>query len=250
MFCSECGKQVEDNAKFCGECGAVQSNVEQTPEIKVEQAANRNKLQAPLTVTPSSGKSSRVGIFLLWIVIVVAALFALKHFQNQTETAQEGQSNQVESVSTQTTEEKARLAKEAESMRAASVEREKTVGRTEQEQLRSEAGAANNNSQKEYLQLFVCASEDNFLPVANNLAQTLLGYIKAGETVAYQQIINNSDQYFRGSMMGQCKQHGFLVKILPNGEKVLYGENDKAIFWLIKTRGLSGGAYIGIAEYK
>lgn len=22
MFCSECGKQVQDNAKFCGECGA------------------------------------------------------------------------------------------------------------------------------------------------------------------------------------------------------------------------------------
>ena len=93
MFCSECGKQVADDAKFCGECGTVQSNVEQTPKIKVEEVTTRNKLQASVT-SPSSGKSSRVGIFLLWTVIVVAALFALKHFQKQTETAQ---SNQVES---------------------------------------------------------------------------------------------------------------------------------------------------------
>ena len=97
MFCSECGMQVADNAKFCGECGAVQADVEQAPKIKVEQEANRNKLQASLTATPNSSKSSRIGIFLLWAVIIVAALFALKHFQKQTETTQEGQSNQVES---------------------------------------------------------------------------------------------------------------------------------------------------------
>ena len=96
MFCSECGATVSNDAKYCGECGAVQSSVAQIPKIKVEQDANRNKLQASLTATPSSGKSSRIGIFLLWAVIIVAALFALKHFQNQAESAQ---SNQVESNS-------------------------------------------------------------------------------------------------------------------------------------------------------
>lgn len=120
MFCSECGKQVEDSAKFCGECGTVQTTagletsttasnrIQSCPSCNIkgwehgkqcgscgyvegEEVTTRNKLQASVT-SPSSGKSSRIGVFLLWAIIIAAALFALKHFQKQTETAQ---SNQV-----------------------------------------------------------------------------------------------------------------------------------------------------------
>ena len=72
-------------------------------------------------------------------------------------TATENEDTQAVVVPTQTAEEKARLAAEGERMRAASVEREKTVGRAEQEQLRKEAGArsaalssskSNSSSQK------------------------------------------------------------------------------------------------------
>ena len=83
MFCSECGKQVADDAKFCGECGAVQTtagfettttasnNMHSCPSCKVkgwehgkqcrkcgyvegEEVTNTNKLQASVT-SPSSG---------------------------------------------------------------------------------------------------------------------------------------------------------------------------------------------------
>lgn len=40
MFCSECGKQIENDAKFCGECGAVQADVEQAPKAEQKQVAS------------------------------------------------------------------------------------------------------------------------------------------------------------------------------------------------------------------
>ncbi len=55
---------------------------------------------------------------------------------------------QIEVVPSQTAEEKARLAEEGERMRAASVERENTVGKAEQEQLRSESLQLGNNNQQ------------------------------------------------------------------------------------------------------
>lgn len=80
MFCSECGKQVADDAKFCGECGAVQSNVEQTPEIKVEQVIS--KTLATSNAVQRSGNNKFVGyvigaIFVFLIgFIAVSTLFS------------------------------------------------------------------------------------------------------------------------------------------------------------------------------
>lgn len=41
MFCSECGKQVADNARFCGECGTAQAT-----DIS-EQQSNTQKKAVP-----------------------------------------------------------------------------------------------------------------------------------------------------------------------------------------------------------
>lgn len=80
MFCIECGKQVKDDAKFCGECGAVQTTTEQTPKIKVEQVVSKATVTS--NAVPSSSNSKvyvasvvsdkvpaniTIAIWLIWI---------------------------------------------------------------------------------------------------------------------------------------------------------------------------------------
>jgi len=49
-FCSNCGKQLEENAKFCPACGAKTETSGETAEIPVEQAS--------ATETPAPAKAS------------------------------------------------------------------------------------------------------------------------------------------------------------------------------------------------
>ena len=104
---------------------------------------------------------------------------------------------------------------------------------------------------KNYQQLFICSSDMNYLPAANTLAKTLIDYYSAGQDVGYQAVMNSSASHFNSSSVGGgCVQHGFKVDELPQGNKVLYAQNDKMLFWLVETKGLGGGAYTAVAEYK
>lgn len=124
MFCSECGASVSDDAKFCGECGAVQTTagLETTTTasnkmqscpccnikgwehgkrcgncgyIEGREVASRNKLQASVTTTPSSSNSNVAGYIVGAIMLVGLGYIAVdKLGSNKTETVQ---SNQVES---------------------------------------------------------------------------------------------------------------------------------------------------------
>ena len=62
MFCSECGKQVAGDAKFCGECGAAQSNAEQVI----------SKATITSSAAPSSGNSNVAGYVVgaIWLVLL------------------------------------------------------------------------------------------------------------------------------------------------------------------------------------
>ena len=101
MFCSECGKQVKDDAKFCGECGATQSATDLVQKsalnpIKTSllNGDQRDTLSYKLGLlckrNPQIFKIAVAGIFLL-------VLFTLLGGKKEagTETAQ---SNKVASV--------------------------------------------------------------------------------------------------------------------------------------------------------
>jgi hypothetical protein len=116
-----------------------------------------------------------------------------------------------------------------------------------------------NNSQvinsipREYTQLFVCFSDSNYLPVANTLTETLIGYIQAGENLAYAKIIESSSSHFSGSSVrGGCNHNGFAINELPKeqGELIKFSENNRYIFWIRSTHGAAGGSYTAIAESK
>ena len=107
------------------------------------------------------------------------------------------------------------------------------------------------NKSKNYQQLFICATDMNHLPVAKTLATSLISYYSAGQDMAYTSLLNSPTSKISGSTLGDgCVQHGFKVDKLPEGNKVMYSENDKMLFWIIETKGLAGGAYTAVAEYK
>ena len=155
MFCSECGKQVADDAKFCGECGTVQSNVEQTPKIKVEEVTTRNKLQASVT-SPSSGNSNVTGYIVGAIMLVGLGYFTVSHFAaDKMETTEIAQSNQVES-------EEARLLRESkESQERARVD----IAREKAEAEKTERAKASNEELQQnkirYTAIFACVDQYN-----------------------------------------------------------------------------------------
>lgn len=88
MFCSECGKQIADNAKFCGECGTAQISLEQTPEIEVEQIAN--KATATANDVPSSGNINVTTYVVGTIIVISLGFYLLNHFAtDKTESTEE-----------------------------------------------------------------------------------------------------------------------------------------------------------------
>lgn len=114
------------------------------------------------------------------------------------------------------------------------------------------ANSSSNNqteSSKKYFVAFACLSDDQFLGVSKSLSETFLSYLMDDNVDAFSQLISTSGRYFRGATFGECKPQGYYMKNLPIGEPKLFGQNAKARFWLISTRGLSGGGFYGATEF-
>lgn len=162
MFCSECGKQLADDAKFCGECGAAQSNEEQS----LQQVSQKASVEIKNTNYFSANYLLAYFIVSAILALIFYALSDKSEVEaNVADTTQLEQGNNVGDISA---EEKAKLA-EAERMRAASVERERTVGKMEREQLRQEADAYNR---KQIAQ----AEDQNKMAQAKELQQNKIRY--------------------------------------------------------------------------
>lgn len=74
MFCSNCGKQVEDSAAFCSGCGTSlnsqpQPNV-QTPPPVYQSPIVQQSVQQPAAGKPATKKGRTVGIVLLVLSIL------------------------------------------------------------------------------------------------------------------------------------------------------------------------------------
>ena len=74
MFCSKCGKELPDDAKFCHSCGAAQSGLQ--PASVAAQKAETNTIPS---ATPQK-KSHGFLIFLVVVVILGACIFGIVKF--------------------------------------------------------------------------------------------------------------------------------------------------------------------------
>ncbi len=94
MFCNECGKQVNNEDKFCSNCGTKQGEklfklpagiqmTDTAQTAKVEQDAERNNSQRLLTASPSSNIRMKflglivlcVGIFLFFYAMTMSTTY-------------------------------------------------------------------------------------------------------------------------------------------------------------------------------
>lgn len=104
MFCGECGKQIDDRAKFCPFCGSQVEVEEEAVEYVYEEAPKAKKGNGQKTVI----------IALLLIIVVIAGVFAWLLFgkndnpatqNNQTASTEEAQEDTEEEIVEDTEEE-------------------------------------------------------------------------------------------------------------------------------------------------
>lgn len=107
MYCGECGKKIDDQAKFCPYCGSPTENVEgnfetlvQDESIGEEPVEKTVYVEDELDKNENSGNSKKVILIVLIVVILAVAVFFIwKLFFEETE-------NDHAAVTTQATVEK------------------------------------------------------------------------------------------------------------------------------------------------
>ena len=73
MFCSNCGKQIPDNTKFCNYCGAQQQIVENT-ESAPKTTVNQPEIADTPTQQPKKAPKKKANIFIVLAVVLFASL--------------------------------------------------------------------------------------------------------------------------------------------------------------------------------
>lgn len=73
MFCSNCGKQIPDNTKFCNHCGAQQQMVENT-EPAPKTTENQQKIADTPTQQTKKPPKKKANIFIVLAVVLCAFL--------------------------------------------------------------------------------------------------------------------------------------------------------------------------------
>ena len=80
MFCSNCGKQIEDGVRFCKYCGTPTSHPETPAPRPAEELGTKQEERsvqaAPVTAAESSPKSKRKRDFVLPAVLIAAVVIA------------------------------------------------------------------------------------------------------------------------------------------------------------------------------
>lgn len=73
MFCSNCGKQIPDNTKFCNHCGAQQQIVENTESAPKTTENQQKAVDTPTQETKKAPKK-KANIFIVLAVVLCAFL--------------------------------------------------------------------------------------------------------------------------------------------------------------------------------
>ena len=69
MFCSKCGKQIEDDAKFCEHCGAVIN----TPTISNEKSEQSGVTSKKISVKKEINKPLIITIIIAVVVLIAGS---------------------------------------------------------------------------------------------------------------------------------------------------------------------------------
>ena len=73
MFCSNCGKQIPDNTKFCNYCGAQQQIIENTDSAP-KTTVNQPEIADTPTQQPKKAPKKKANIFIVLAVVLFASL--------------------------------------------------------------------------------------------------------------------------------------------------------------------------------
>jgi hypothetical protein len=73
MFCSNCGKQIQDDAKFCNHCGAQQSTINDTGATPKVSENQQKSADTPLRQSAGTPKK-KTNIFVVLAVVLCAFL--------------------------------------------------------------------------------------------------------------------------------------------------------------------------------
>ncbi len=138
-FCSKCGNQILDNAKFCPKCGApVAAPVNNEETRMYQQQPAQQPYQQP--VQPSNGKSNQT---LLYAIIGALAILLIGgcvyYFLNKNNEEMKAMSQQVEQLEQQ---------KQEMAEKAKAAEEEAEVAKEEQKKAEEEAEKAKSAPQK------------------------------------------------------------------------------------------------------
>ena len=100
-------------------------------------------------------------------------------------------------------------------------------------------------------QAFFFFLDFNTESIAKILGIQLLENLRQENFNAYGVIITNSENYFNSSSAGGgCKQHGFQIKVMPKGERIIVADSTTYTYALYRSQGTSGAAYTGVVENK
>ena len=98
-FCSKCGNQILDNAKFCPKCGAPVAAPTGNEETRMYQQPAQQPYQQPYQQPVQSGKSNQT---LLYVIIGALALLLLGgciyYFTSKNNEQMEAMSQQMEQM--------------------------------------------------------------------------------------------------------------------------------------------------------
>ncbi len=69
MFCKECGKQIEDDSKFCMYCGKEYVNVQKNSPPEFNPIITNNRIEKINKVLGLNISNKLIGFYLLWVLI-------------------------------------------------------------------------------------------------------------------------------------------------------------------------------------
>ena len=76
MYCSECGKKIQENSKFCSNCGAKQT-VKETIEPGIPEAPQQ-VFADPVNLVAFRPSRAAIRIYFVWVTIHIVILLLTK----------------------------------------------------------------------------------------------------------------------------------------------------------------------------
>lgn len=89
MFCSNCGKQIPENTKFCSHCGAAQNNMNAQYNQPTQQTyAPQSPVNMHTNSEPKKATGNK-GVGIVITIVVIIAAFIIGYFATEADKLKE-----------------------------------------------------------------------------------------------------------------------------------------------------------------